>query len=104
MDLLDTITSRVETITPALATTMLARVAGNGRVDKGTQHSLERDMREGRWVSKRSTRSASARSPMFYPFVANSMAAPWRRHCGSSGPIKLASRQAWARRRHRLRS
>lgn len=50
MDPLDTITSRVETITPDLATTMLARVAGNRRVDKGTQLSLERDMREGRWV------------------------------------------------------
>lgn len=50
MDPLDTITSSVETITPELAATLLARVAGNGRVDKGTQLSLERDMRDGRWV------------------------------------------------------
>lgn len=50
MDDPTTITSRVELITPDLATAMLARVAGNGRVDKPTQRSFERDMREGRWV------------------------------------------------------
>lgn len=50
VDTFDHIETKVERITPSLAAAMLARVAGNGRVDKITQHEFERDMREGRWL------------------------------------------------------